>query len=223
MSVREDGLSPCGHGPPVNGFRRARLAACGFTMVELLVTVTAISLLAAATIPVLTQQLSKARAVRLIADLASIETAINSFYLDAGSMLPGELEHLSRSPEPESAADTGVDGRFYSFQSVEQWNGPYLDKPISSVVSELDVATSVGTEHGIVNGLGCYDPVANIDTGDACMSESDFVAARIVGLDQEEFDAASVLLDGVADGTEGELRYDPETGIAYFLTVPYVQ
>lgn len=160
---------------------------------------------------------------RLVADLSSIETAITSFSLDVRSGFPGRLEHLTRELVPSSPDHTLVDGRPYSYQDAESWGGPYLDRPIEEWIGEFEVAAESGSEDGILNGLTCYDPDANLDTGTFCGGGVRFVAVRIVGLDQEEFDTVSALLDGTPNNLEGEIRYDTSTGLTYFLAVPYVE
>jgi len=90
----------------------------GFTLVEIMVVVVVLAILAAAIIPNLTGRADEAKVSRAKADIASLETLLETFRLDMGRY-PTTEEGLIVLREPPQTED------------VTRWKGPYLRKPVS--------------------------------------------------------------------------------------------
>lgn len=73
--------------------RRRTAGSVGFTIVELLLIVALIGILAALVLPLLTQELERARIRRAVADLRLIETALHKYETDE-ELLPDSLDEL---------------------------------------------------------------------------------------------------------------------------------
>ena len=91
--------------------RRVRPGAGGFTLIELLLVLVILSILAAVVIPKFTNKSESARIAAAKTDIANMETAIDSFEVEAG-----------RFPTTEE----GLGALVNAPQSVKKWGGPYI-------------------------------------------------------------------------------------------------
>jgi general secretion pathway protein G len=92
---------------------RRRKAESGFTLVEILVVLVILGLLAALVAPNLIGNVGKAQIATTKTQIASLETALDSFRLDVGRY-PNSQEGLQALVERPSG--------------VDRWDGPYLKK-----------------------------------------------------------------------------------------------
>jgi general secretion pathway protein G len=90
----------------------------GFTLVELLVVMIIIAALAAVIVPRVFARAEQGRRAKAIADIKSLETAIDMYSADNGSP-PTTEQGLDALIEPPSTAP-----------EAKNWNGPYLQKQI---------------------------------------------------------------------------------------------
>ena len=90
----------------------------GFTLVELLVVMIIIAALAAVIVPRVFTRAEQGRRAKAIADIKSLETAIDMYSADNGQPPTTEqgLEALRQSPSVPPEA--------------KNWNGPYLSKSV---------------------------------------------------------------------------------------------
>lgn len=96
--------------------KRTRSEA-GVTLIEMMVVVTIIALFAALVLPRMMGQADKARVTRARADINGYMTALGAYKLDTGVYPTTEqgLKALREKPE-----------------TVDSWQGPYLQKEISN-------------------------------------------------------------------------------------------
>ncbi len=117
-----------------------------FTLLELVIVVMIIGILSAALLPVLTNQVLKARIARTKNDIRVLETAISRFKIDTGEYPPsgsditdnvatgnGYLSRFLRHEPQAMDVDVGVheDDDIYEFimRIQEYWDGPYIEVP----------------------------------------------------------------------------------------------
>lgn len=108
MRIREDRKK--------HGRRRTqRRSRSGFTLIELLVVAVVLGIMAAAIVPRVIGRAEVVRRKRAEADIASLETQLDMFYLDMGRYPTTEEGLRVLYYEPQEEAD--------------KWNGPYMKKP----------------------------------------------------------------------------------------------
>jgi general secretion pathway protein G len=103
MITRETALRKC--------WRLRRAAQAGFTLIEMLVVITIIGLIMALVAPRVLNYLSESKVKAAKIQIASFESALDLYYLDAGQY-------------PSSSE--GLDALVKRPSDVAAWNGPYL-------------------------------------------------------------------------------------------------
>src|SRR5262249_9066036 len=88
----------------------------GFTLIELIVVILVIGLLATIVVQNLRSATDKAKRVKAQADISQIKSALDRYYLDAGSY-PSSEQGL---PSLIAAPSTGKD--------PTDWGGPYIER-----------------------------------------------------------------------------------------------
>ncbi len=107
--------------------RRARRVAGGFTLIEVLVVVLIIGILAAIVGPRVIGKADDARRTRVVADLKSVETALDLYKLDNGVYPTTEqgLEALVTKPTVGNVPANWKDGGYLPRVPVDPWGQPY--------------------------------------------------------------------------------------------------
>jgi prepilin-type N-terminal cleavage/methylation domain-containing protein len=117
----------------------ARSPRRGFTLAEVLVTITLIAILASVVVPTILGQVRKGDPARLGSDLQAIRGASEQFLTDVHKV-PASIGQLS---DPITAAQQPLSGTAlatYSIAEVGRWRGPYLNK---------DGVSTLGTGFGL--------------------------------------------------------------------------
>jgi general secretion pathway protein G len=95
---------------------RLRRSPDGFTLIELMVVILIIGLLATIVVQNLRSATDKAKRVKAQADIAQIKSALDRYYLDAGSY-PATDQGLNALVASPSSGNVPKD-----------WGGPYIEK-----------------------------------------------------------------------------------------------
>jgi prepilin-type N-terminal cleavage/methylation domain-containing protein len=95
----------------------------GFTLAEILVTVTIIAVLAAVVVPSIGGTLFKGDVGRATSDLTNLRGGMEQFLTDT-RRYPGALVDLSTAI---STTGTGGDAVLYDASAVSRWKGPYMN------------------------------------------------------------------------------------------------
>src|SRR4051812_14478152 len=101
----------------------------GFTLPEVLVTITIVAVLAAVVVPAVLNQVSKGDTAALAGDVGALRTAISNFTTDTRHY-PRTIGDLITKP---AAGDLDILGTAYGAAAVSAWKGPYF--PTSQSVS----------------------------------------------------------------------------------------
>jgi prepilin-type N-terminal cleavage/methylation domain-containing protein len=121
----------------------------GFTLPEILVTVTVIAVLAAAVVPAVTQYVNKGNTPASQQDVQQLQNAVTAFTADV-RRYPGDLGQLTHvvntASGPLSTDGSAVPMTFTALDS-SKWHGPYTGAPIDS-------ASATFTSAGLVFTIG---------------------------------------------------------------------
>ncbi len=91
----------------------------GFSLIELIIVVSVLSILAAIVTPQVTKLVDKAKISRMETDLQAIKTAVSALYVDMG-VFPNNA--------PQSADPGLMSSSRVPYQRRDDWQGPYLDR-----------------------------------------------------------------------------------------------
>lgn len=124
----------------------------GFTLIEVLVTVTIIAALAAIIAPTLVNQLDRGETSQVSGDLTTVSGAVQTFRLDVAPSFPGDIGDLVVQPATDGS-DLTLSGSSYSQSQVDRWDGPHLDLEGVVETNSSSTAFTTGYEGDVVNGL----------------------------------------------------------------------
>lgn len=102
----------------------------GFTLPEILVTVTVIAVLAAVVVPAVTQYASRGDAPSAKADVLQLATAITGFASDV-RYYPGTLSQLTTIIAVGGTDGNSVTTHTYTQSDVNKWKGPYTPSTLT--------------------------------------------------------------------------------------------
>jgi prepilin-type N-terminal cleavage/methylation domain-containing protein len=106
----------------------------GFTLPEVLVTITLIGALAAVVVPAIAGQLKKGDPSRIAQDLSAIRSGVEQFLTDV-RRYPGAIQQVTAPiATSQSGLTTTMQGN-YGAADVARWKGPYLTKDSIGVVT----------------------------------------------------------------------------------------
>lgn len=175
----------------------------GFSLAEMLASVSVLAILAAVTIPAVGVQLKESEVSSVVETLGSIDAAVSSFYADTNRW-PSEYNQLVHKPGRTDGVDgqaglNGASDQVLNPGNVSQtippgqlrkWKGPYLDIggiPTGGIKTPLD-----GT---IERAFAMI-----------CINRNEYLVVRVAGIRQADAKLVSLKLDG-----EDVLTYDAAT------------
>ncbi len=181
----------------------------GFTLPEILVTVTVIAVLAAAVVPAVTQYVNKGNAPASQQDIQQLQNAVTGFTADIRHY-PGDLQQLvTQVVSTTGGGDTlDFDGAAtpVQFTAVEatRWKGPYTSAPISTGATGGGQFTSNGLLFTIgrkitLTGGWLIVPILNPTTCAALLALNKSIDNTPVGANNEGTDGI-VIWSGTCNG-----------------------
>lgn len=108
----------------------------GFTLPEVLVTITIVAVLAAVVVPAVLNQVSKGDNAALAGDVGALRTAISNFTTDTRNY----PRYIGQLVSPIATTDSNLTGATYPSSAVNAWKGPYF--PTSQSVGTGTYTTS---------------------------------------------------------------------------------
>lgn len=172
----------------------------GFTLAEVLVTLSIIAIMAAVLLPALNSQIGKGDAGRVASDLTNIQTGAQAFLSDV-HRYPSSLAHLTTAI---TSANTDILGSTYPNALASKWKGPYLQKDAISPSGLGSIQTAFTTTTG-ANSINYLSVVLNN------VSHADF--QRIEDLLDEGINSST-------SSTSGLVRYSSTSSNLTYLALP---
>ncbi|HTE47638.1 MAG TPA: prepilin-type N-terminal cleavage/methylation domain-containing protein [Gemmatimonadaceae bacterium] len=183
-------------------FRNVRRG--GFTLPEILVTVTIIAVLAAAVVPAVTQYVNKGNTPSSQQDVHQLQTAVTGFTADV-HRYPGDLQQLiTQIVTTTGSGDTlDKDGAatpvVFTTVDASRWRGPYTAAPITT--------GAIGGGKFTSNGL-------NFTIGRTITLTSNWLAVPITVPGSTATDCPAILaLDKALDGAPTTVGTEGTTGV----------
>jgi prepilin-type N-terminal cleavage/methylation domain-containing protein len=160
----------------------------GFTLPEVLVTITIVAVLAAVVVPAVLNQVSRGDNAALAGDVGALRTAITNFTTDTRNY----PKYIGQLITPITTSDSNLTNVTYSANAVASWKGPYF--PTSQ---------SVGT--------GTYSTTAfNMTIASAFTVENNYITLNFSGAGATMANAATI--DCLYDGGSGATASNPNCG-----------
>jgi prepilin-type N-terminal cleavage/methylation domain-containing protein len=107
--------------------RRSRLARKGFTLPEVIVTITLIAVLASVVVPTIVSQVKKGDPARTGQDLLAVRGAVEQFLSDVRKY-PASIAQITAMIATTQNPLTTTSIAPYGAAEVQRWRGPYLTK-----------------------------------------------------------------------------------------------
>jgi prepilin-type N-terminal cleavage/methylation domain-containing protein len=168
----------------------------GFTLPEVLVTITIVAVLAAVVVPAVLNQVNKGDTAGLAGDVGALRTAISNFTTDTRHY-PASIEDLI---SPIDAGDFDITGtNTYGAAAANAWKGPYF--PTSQSISGTGTYSTTAFNLAIENDL-------DIDGDFITISFADPASGT-------HLSATLATIDRLFDGGDGTL---PSEGVACATT-----
>ena len=219
--------------------RKTVRARAAFTLVETIVTLGLLAVLAAFVVPTVVQKAGAGDPVKVVSDLSSIRTGLETFQTDVGGV-PNQIRMLLVQP---TVVNHFIDSITVLKQgNVVAWNGPYLNAEIGALPQD---SLSTGFRSYIHNNVSRYDATNNAaefyvipgaGTGGAFnQANTIFAAVTVTGLTLRQAQLVNRLIDGDDDtdvlagpsagaNTQGRFRFDVPNAnaivVAYYLASP---
>lgn len=183
----------------------------GFTLIEVLVTLTLIAAIVAIIAPTLFSQLDQGDATQLRGDLQNVANGIKTFRVDVSPEFPGDMEDLVNQIEASGgSSDQSLSASNYNSGQVNRWNGPYLEIEANSSSSATFSSGFGGdVQDEFLDGDNdAYTNNSN-DDGWVVIQVNNLTSNALTTLDEEFDDAAS---------STGRFRHDASSTL-YYLAV----
>ena len=172
----------------------------GFTLAEVLVTLSIIAIMAAVLLPALNSQIGKGDAGRVASDLTNIQTGAQAFLSDV-HRYPGSLTHLTNII---ATNQNDLQGNAYPSTLVAKWKGPYVQKDAVSP-----------------SGIGTF--VTNFTTATGSNSIS-YLTVQLTNVSFQDFARIEDLLDegnsSSTSSTSGLVRWSSTASTLSYLALP---
>lgn len=176
----------------------------GFTLPEILVTVTIIAVLAAAVVPAVTQYVNKGNAPASQQDVHQLQNGVTAFTADTRHY-PGDLQQLITAIVSTTGSGDSLDKDgaavplTYTSVDAAKWRGPYTAAPITIGATGGGLFTS--------NGL-------NFTMGRKISLVNNWLTVPITVPGMTATDCTAILaLDKALDGTPSTVGTEATTGI----------
>lgn len=190
--------------------RPGRIDAGGFTLIEILVALTILAALVAIITPTFVSQIGRGELTQLSNDAGSLSSSIKAFRVDLTPVHAGDVEDLVHEVTTDGT-DLTVEGSSYSSGQQNRWDGPYIDLTLVEdgvADATADTAFLTGLDAAVLADLWRFDSSVSTTSTEASTSAYDWVAVRLAGLNQADFDNLDEEFDEGDGADAGRYRFD---------------
>lgn len=134
--------------------RRSTVRRKGFTLPEVIVTITLIAVLASVVVPTIVSQVKKGDPARMGSDLVAVRGAVEQFLADVRKY-PASVGQLTTVITTSQSPLTSTSLATYGTAEVQRWRGPYLSKDGTAALAtgfSLTMASSFDVDTLAVSG-----------------------------------------------------------------------
>ena len=174
----------------------------GLTLLEVMIAIAIIAILAATVAPNFIGALDRKRVDASAEALVEIMEAMTTMRLDNQDW-PGSISHMA---EPITTSMTNVCGNGYPTGKVNNWEGPYLDRPIPA--SGLPIGV------GIAEDVFVREVVSGNDA---------YLKIQITDVSEEDAIALNHVLDADSSATGGAFRWNTPADAEGMVTAFYLR
>ena len=160
----------------------------GFTLPEVLVTVTIVAVLAAVVVPAVLNQIGKGDDAAVAQDMIAVRTALTTFISDTRKY-PESLRDLVLDVLP--ATNNDIDGFDYGADAAAAFNGPYIN---------------IGTSHTSPAGVRFRNSLFLV-TNSVCVADT--TIAGVAGATRAQALQLERALEATPDSLSGVVRWTP--------------
>lgn len=181
----------------------------GFTLIEVLVTLTLIAAIVAIVAPTLFSQLDQGDATQVRGDVQNVANAVKTFRVDVSPEFPGDVEDLVNEIATDGS-DNPLGGSSYNSGQQSRWSGPYVEiEGLSSSPSSSTPVLTTGFGGEIRNELvdGDGSNSVNGSTGGWVVIQVDSLSSNALTTIDDEFDDAA--------SSTGRFRHDASETLWY--------
>lgn len=194
--------------------RRRRSEGDGFTLIEVLVTLTLLAAIVAIIAPTLFSQLDQGDATQLRGDVQNVANGLKAFRVDVSPQFPDDVEDLVNQVRTAGVSgDSALSATAYTTGDSARWNGPYLEIQTNSS-SSAGFSSGFGgdVQDGLLDGDDSND--AGTVTGSGV---GGWVIIEVTGLSPNALSTVDEEFDDSAS-TTGRFRHDDSSILWYLAT-----
>lgn len=135
----------------------------GFTLPEILVSITLVAILAAVVVPTITSQIRKGDPTRIGSEFMAIRGGVEQFLSDV-RRYPADMGQLTQVITSSQTPLVGTGAATYGNPEIARWRGPYLSKDGTAALktgyslsfnTAFDTATLATSGTGSCSGASC--------------------------------------------------------------------
>lgn len=128
----------------------------GFTLPEILVSITLVAVLAAVVVPTIASQVKRGDPARIGQDFVAVRGAVEQFLTDVRKY-PSAFTQLQSQITTAATPLSGTSVGTFGVADVNRWRGPYLNRDLTSTGAGATVATTFGNDQYASNAVSpCF-------------------------------------------------------------------
>jgi prepilin-type N-terminal cleavage/methylation domain-containing protein len=135
----------------------------GFTLPEILVSITLVAVLAAVVVPTIASQVKKGDPARIGQDFVAVRGAVEQFLTDV-RRYPASISQLQTVITASGTALSGTALGSYGTSDIARWRGPYLSKELTLTGYGVSVTSAFSNDVYAATGTSSCTPTTTCGT-----------------------------------------------------------